>query len=59
MPENLPAVLIIVVFAALGFGVSRLFSRRRESKRRSRDAAEQRATESRQVRRARERRGGE
>jgi Flp pilus assembly protein TadB len=59
MPDNITAVLIIVVFAALAFGVSRLVARRRDSQRRSRDEAAQRATESRQVRRARERRGRE
>lgn len=57
MPDTVAAVLIVVVFAALAFGISRLFARRRDSKRRSRDEAVQRATESRQVRRARERRG--
>ncbi|MBK6008459.1 hypothetical protein JJB11_20340 [Ramlibacter ginsenosidimutans] len=57
MPDNLAAVLIVVVFAALAFGLSRLLARRRDGKRRSRDEAVQRATESRQVRRARERRG--
>lgn len=57
MPDNIAAVLIIVVFAALAFGVSRLIARRQDSKRRNRDEAAQRASESRQVRRARERRG--
>ena len=57
MPDTVAAVLIVVVFAALAFGASRLFARRRDDKRRGRDEAVQRATETRQVRRARERRG--
>ena len=56
MPDNIVAVAIIVAFAAVTFVIVRLLARRNAGKRRQREDAQQRAGESRQVRRARERR---
>jgi len=56
MPDNIVAVAIIVAFAAVTFVIVRLLARRNSGKRRQREDAQQRAGESRQVRRARERR---
>jgi uncharacterized membrane protein YdjX (TVP38/TMEM64 family) len=56
MGFDFAAVLLLVVTSALTFGVSRYLSRRWREKRRQQAQAARRAGESRQVRRARERR---
>jgi flagellar biosynthesis/type III secretory pathway M-ring protein FliF/YscJ len=61
MPTDFGATLLIVFSFALTFFVARLLSRNFRAKRKAKEEArrdtERRATESRQVRRARERRG--
>ena len=55
--SDLASSLVILAAFALTFLVSRMLSRHFRAKRRKRDDETQRAGESRQVRRARERRG--
>ena len=57
MPTDFASMLLLVVTSAITFTVARLLSRNWRKKRREREEAEKRANESRQVRRARERRG--
>lgn len=57
MPTDFFSILILVLTSAVTFTVARLLSRRMRQKRQQRELAERRAGESRQVRRARERRG--
>ena len=57
MPFDLTSALVLVVTCALTFLVARIVSRNSREKRRQKDDAQRRAGESRQVRRARERRG--
>jgi len=57
MPLDLTSALVLVVTCALTFLVARIVSRKSREKRRQKDDAQRRAGESRQVRRARERRG--
>jgi membrane protein implicated in regulation of membrane protease activity len=57
MPTDLASVLLLVVTAAATFLLARFLSRKRRDGQRKRDETQQRAGESRQVRRARERRG--
>jgi uncharacterized membrane protein YdjX (TVP38/TMEM64 family) len=56
MSFDFAGVLLLVVTSALTFGVSRYLSRRWREKRRQQAQAARQAGESRQVRRARERR---
>jgi hypothetical protein len=56
MPTDFASILLLVLTSAVTFTIARLLSRNWRRKRRERDLAERRATESRQVRRARERR---
>jgi hypothetical protein len=56
MPYDIAGLLLLVVTAAVTFGASRYLSRRWRDKRRRQDQAARQAGESRQVRRARERR---
>ena len=58
MPTDIASILLLVVTSAVTFTVARLLSRNWRRKRREREEAARRATESRQVRRARERRAG-
>ena len=61
MPNDIASILILVLSSAVTFTVARYLSRNWRAKRKQRQEAarqaEQRANESRQVRRARERRG--
>jgi hypothetical protein len=57
MPTDLLAILVLVGTSAVTFVVARLLSRRWRRRRRDQDDAKRQAGESRQVRRARERRG--
>ena len=57
MPADLPSLLVLVLTCAVTFGLSRFLSRKWRAKRREREQRESRVGESRQVRRARERRG--
>ncbi|MCC2635495.1 hypothetical protein [Ramlibacter sp.] len=57
MPTDFASMLLLVVTSAITFTVARLLSRNWRKKRREREEAAKRANESRQVRRARERRG--
>jgi hypothetical protein len=57
MPTDFTSILLLVLTSAVTFTVARLLSRRFRARRRERDEAARRAGESRQVRRARERRG--
>ena len=57
MPNDFAGLLLLVVTSAVTFTVARLLSRNWRKKRREREEAAKRATESRQVRRARERGG--
>jgi hypothetical protein len=57
MPSDIASILLLVVTSAITFTVARLLSRNWRKRRREREEAAKRATESRQVRRARERRG--
>ncbi|MGV3494566.1 MAG: hypothetical protein ACO1OY_11905 [Ramlibacter sp.] len=56
MPTDLASILLLVVTSAITFTAARLLSRNWRRKRREREEAQRRAGESRQVRRARERR---
>lgn len=58
MPSDFASILLLVLTSAVTFTVARLVSRNWRKKRREREQAARRATETRQVRRARERRGG-
>jgi hypothetical protein len=57
MPTDFTSTLVLVFTCALTFLVARLLSRKWRDKRRQKEEAQRRAAESRQVRRARERRG--
>ena len=61
MPTDIASILLLVLTSAATFTVARLLSRNWRKKRREREQAardaQRRATESRQVRRARERQG--
>lgn len=57
MPSDFASILLLVLTSAVTFTVARLLSRNWRRKRREREEAARRATETRQVRRARERRG--
>ena len=57
MPSDLASILLLVFTSAITFTVARLLSRNWRRKRREREEAARRSAESRQVRRARERRG--
>lgn len=56
MPTDFASILLLVVTSAITFTIARLLSRNWRRKRREREEAQRRAGESRQVRRARERR---
>jgi uncharacterized membrane protein YdjX (TVP38/TMEM64 family) len=56
MPTDFASILLLVVTSAITFTVARLLSRNWRRKRREKEEAERRLNESRQVRRARERR---
>jgi uncharacterized membrane protein YdjX (TVP38/TMEM64 family) len=56
MPADLPSLIVLVLTCAATFALSRFLSRKWRAKRREREEAERRVGESRQVRRARERR---
>ena len=58
MPSDFASILLLVVTSAITFTVARILSRKWRQKRRDKEEAARRATESRQVRRARERRQG-
>jgi hypothetical protein len=58
MPTDFASILLLVVTSAITFTVARLLSRNWRRKRREKEEAARRVGESRQVRRARERRGG-
>lgn len=57
MPTDFASILLLVVTSAITFTVARLLSRNWRRKRREKEEAARRVGESRQVRRARERRG--
>ena len=56
MPTDFASILLLVFTSAITFTVARLLSRNWRKKRREREESQRRAAESRQVRRARERR---
>lgn len=56
MPTDFASILLLVVTSAITFTVARLLSRNWRKKRREKEEAQRRLNESRQVRRARERR---
>jgi uncharacterized membrane protein YdjX (TVP38/TMEM64 family) len=56
MPSDFTSILLLVLTSAVTFIVARLLSRNWRKKRREREEAARRVGESRQVRRARERR---
>lgn len=56
MPTDFASILLLVVTSAITFTAARILSRNWRRKRREREEAQRRAGESRQVRRARERR---
>lgn len=56
MPADFASTLVLVFTCAITFLVARVLSRRWREKRRQKEEAQRRANESRQVRRARERR---
>jgi hypothetical protein len=58
MSSDFLGALVLILTCAVTFATSRLLSRKWRAKRRERQQTVQRAGESRQVRRARERRGG-
>lgn len=58
MPTDIAGILLLVLSSIATFTVARLLSRSWRRKRREREEAQRRAGESRQVRRARERRTG-
>ena len=55
MPNDIVALLVLVVTSAVTFTLARILGRKWRAKRRQKDEAASRAGESRQVRRARER----
>ena len=57
MPTDFASILLLVVTSAITFTVARILSRNWRKKRREKEEQARRAGESRQVRRARERRG--
>ena len=57
MPTDIASILLLVVSSAITFTVARILSRNWRRKRREKEEAARREGESRQVRRARERRG--
>ncbi|NML45148.1 hypothetical protein HHL11_15425 [Ramlibacter sp. G-1-2-2] len=57
MPFDLTSTLVLVFTSALTFLVARMLSRAWRRKRQQKETAQQRVGESRQVRRARERKG--
>lgn len=57
MPTDFASILLLVFTSAVTFTAARLLSRNWRRKRREKEDAARRSTESRQVRRARERRG--
>lgn len=56
MPTDFASLLVLVFSCALTFLLARILSRKWREKRRQREEAQRRANETRQVRRARERR---
>ena len=56
MPSDLPSLIVLVLTCAATFALSRFLSRKWRAKRREKEERAQRVGESRQVRRARERR---
>ena len=58
MPADLPSLLVLVLTCVVTFALSRFLSRKWRAKRREREERDRRVGETRQVRRARERRGG-
>ena len=56
MPSDLPGLFLIALSFAVTFAAARFLGNRWRARRRERDVAASRAAESRQVRRARERR---
>jgi flagellar biosynthesis/type III secretory pathway M-ring protein FliF/YscJ len=56
MPTDFAGTLVLVFSCALTFVAARLLSRKWRARRRQKEEAQRRANESRQVRRARERR---
>jgi uncharacterized membrane protein YdjX (TVP38/TMEM64 family) len=57
MPTDFASILLLVVTSAITFTIARILSRNWRRKRREKEEAARREGESRQVRRARERRG--
>lgn len=57
MPTDFASILLLVVTSAVTFTIARLLSRNWRRRRREKEEQARRANESRQVRRARERRG--
>jgi uncharacterized membrane protein YdjX (TVP38/TMEM64 family) len=57
MPSDFASILLLVVTSAVTFTIARLLSRNWRRRRREKEEQARRANESRQVRRARERRG--
>jgi uncharacterized membrane protein YdjX (TVP38/TMEM64 family) len=57
MPTDFASILLLVVTSAITFTLARILSRNWRRKRREKEEAARREGESRQVRRARERRG--
>jgi hypothetical protein len=57
MPTDFASTLVLVFSCVLTFVAARILSRKWRARRRDREEAKRRAAESRQVRRARERRG--
>ncbi len=57
MPSDFASILVLVLTSAVTFITARILSRKWRERRRQREEAQRRAGESRQVRRARERRG--
>jgi uncharacterized membrane protein YdjX (TVP38/TMEM64 family) len=55
MPNDFASILLLVVTSAVTFTAARILSRNWRKKRRDKEEAARRATETRQVRRARER----
>ena len=58
MPTDFASILLLVVTSAVTFTLARLLSRNWRRRRREKEEQARRANESRQVRRARERRAG-
>lgn len=56
MPNDFASILLLVVSSVITFTIARILSRNWRRKRREKEQAARRAGESRQVRRARERR---